>query len=124
MDLTIICLMIVLTLLIIWSVFLYIQIAGLAAWNEEVVELLRRTFKYYYKGENIEPRAVNWGIDLVWNPDNEDISNKNGFINIWYGSDSGFDTPIKDVVEADELAGKIIETVEKHLHDRDVGGEK
>ena len=100
---------------------MYSLIANLYEYHQEMVELLSRTLKQYYKTENIEPVAVNNGIDLVWNPNNEDASKKRGFISIWYGENANVDSPLKNVKDADILSEKIIGVVEKHLQDRDLG---
>lgn len=101
--------------------YMYSMILSLYEYHQEVVELLSRTLKQYYKTENIEPVAVNNGIDLVWNPNNEDTSNKRGFISIWYGENANVDSPLKNVRDADILSEKVIGVVEKHLQDRDLG---
>lgn len=101
--------------------YMYSLIANLYEYHQEMVELLSRTLKQYYKTENIEPVAVNNGIDLVWNPNNEDASNKRGFISIWYGENANVDSPLKNVKDADILSEKVIGVVEKHLQDRDLG---
>lgn len=86
-----------------------------------IANLLERTFEHYYTSHRIKPQGINWGIDLIWNPNNEDTESKRGFITIWYGEDSGVDTPINDVVEADILGQKIIGVVDKHLQDKELG---
>lgn len=111
---------IILVFFIAFSIWLFLQIQYLYQWNEQLVELLQRTFKTYYKSELIEPVSVNWGIDLVWNPDNDEDSDKKGFITIWYGDGCNVDTPIRDVTDADVLGAKIIEVTEKHIQDRDL----
>ncbi len=97
----------------------------LASLNEYVIGmayLLERTLENYYKSEKIKPQAIGWGIDLIWNPnDEENLEDKKGFITIYYGKDSGIDTPIEDVVEADILSQKIIEVTDKHLQDKEMG---
>lgn len=87
----------------------------------EMSDLIARTFKQYYRTENIEPRMVNGGYDLVWNPDNEDLDKKekHGFITIWT-ADSHVDSPIIDLKDADILGTKIIEVTEKHIQDREL----
>jgi len=104
--------------------YMYSMILSLYEYHQEVVELLSRTLKQYYKTENIEPVAVNNGIDLVWNPNNEDSSKKRGFISIWYGENANVDTPLKNVKDADILSEKVIGVVEKHLQDRDLGDQE
>lgn len=104
--------------------YMYSMILNLYEYHQEVVELLSRTLKQYYKTENIEPVAVNNGIDLVWNPNNEDSSKKRGFISIWYGENANVDTPLKNVKDADILSEKVIGVVEKHLQDRDLGDQE
>ena len=87
----------------------------------ELTDLITRTFQQYYKTENIQPVMVNNGIDLIWNPDNEDVNKKRGFITIWTQDDNE-DSPIINMKDADILGGKIIDVVEKHIQDRDIGG--
>lgn len=100
----------------------YRYLSSLDEYVTSIAFMLQRTFEYYYKSENIKPMGINWGIDLIWNPNSdEDDEFKKGFITIYYGEDSGIDTPIEDVVECDILSQKIIETVEKHLHDKEMG---
>jgi len=101
---------------------LYRYLSSIDVYIGNMALLLERTFKQYYKTENIKPQGVNWGIDLIWNPnDNEESKEKKGFITIYYGEDSGIDSPIDDVAEADILGQKIIGVVEKHLHDKELG---
>jgi len=106
------------------SIWAFIQIGSLATWSEQVVNLLSRTFKEYYKSEDIQPVAVNWGIDLIWKPTEGEGDQKRGFITVFYGEDSGIDTPLKDVNEADELSSLFIPVIEKYLHDKALKGER
>lgn len=115
---------------VIIGIFVVIFVAILMLWRYLVsldqyvvgmAALLERTFEYYYESENIKPQTINWGIDLVWNPDNEETTNKKGFVTIYYGEDSGVDSPIDDVVEADILSQKIIKVIDKHIHDKKIG---
>jgi hypothetical protein len=101
-------------------IFMYLQIRALDEFVIELTDLISRTFKQYYKTENIEPQLINNGIDLVWNPNNEDISSKKGFVTVWFG-DANVDTPLIDAKDADILCGEIIGVIEKHLQDRDLG---
>ena len=96
-------------------------LASLDEFTVGIANLLERTFEYYYKSENIKPQGINWGIDLIWNPTDEVDVNKKGFVTIYYGEDSGIDTPIEDVIEADVLSQKIIEVIDKHIHDKELG---
>lgn len=87
----------------------------------ELSALITRTFREYYKGEDIEPVVVNNGIDLVWTGDvegtfNED--NRRGFITVMT-HDGNVNSPIKNHKEADILAGKIINVVYEFVKDRE-----
>lgn len=106
-----------------YAVYMFFWVNSLSIYLTTQMDLLSRTFEYYYKTENIEPRSINWGIDLVWNPNNEDITGKKGFITVYYGADSGVDTPFDDITEADVVSGEIIKVVDKHLHDKKLRGD-
>ena len=118
MDLYIIIIALAVALIVVYAIYMFFWVNNISMYLENQMDLLVRTFEYYYQSENIEPRSVNWGIDLVWNPDNEDITSKHGFITVYYGNDSGIDTPIDDITEADIISGEIIKVVDKHLHDK------
>lgn len=100
---------------------IYRYLVSLDEYAVGMAKLLERTFEYYYKSENIKPQSINWGIDLVWNPDDKEDELKRGFITIYYGEDSGVDSPIEDLIEADIVSQKIIEVVDKHIHDKKLG---
>ena len=97
-------------------VFTYSAVTQTYDFSMELAELLSRTLKQYYQTENIEPQLINNGIDLIWNPDNEDTSTKRGFITV-LTQDANIDSPIKDVKEADILCEKLLPVVEKHIQD-------
>ena len=99
--------------------FVFGQLNAINEFLMETTDLLQRTFTQYYKTENIEPRLVNGGYDLVWNPNNENIDSKNGFITIWT-SESHVDSPILDIKDADILGSEVIKVVEKHIQDREL----
>ena len=62
--------------------FTYSAVTQAYDFSKELADLLSRTLKQYYQTENIEPQLINNGIDLVWNPNNEDTSAKRGFITV------------------------------------------
>lgn len=99
------------------SFYLYNLIATQNHYMGEVSALISRTFREYYKGEDIEPVIINNGIDLVWKGDvegsfNED--NKQGFITIMT-NDGNINSPIRDLKEADIISGKIIHVVYEYI---------
>lgn len=121
MDLILVFFICILLLLIGLIFFLYIKIKSIEEFSNGVVDILARTLDYYYDTKEMQPCMVNNGIDIVYNPEKtEDVSNKKGFITIWFEG-ANCDTPIKDVKEADILSEKIIKVVEKHLKERDLG---
>lgn len=107
--------------MIIGFVYLYGLISALYVFLEETKLLVARTFKEYYKGEDIEPVMINNGVDLIWKGDvdgmfNED--NKLGFITI-FTNDGDINSPIRDYKEADIIAGKIASLVYEYIQDRE-----
>ena len=96
--------------------FTYSAVTQAYDFSTELADLLSRTLKQYYQTENIEPQLINNGIDLVWNPNNEDTSAKRGFITV-LTQDANIDSPIKDVKEADILCEKLLPVVDKHIQD-------
>lgn len=100
---------------------IYRYLVSLDEFTSGIAYLLARTFEHYYTSHKIKPQAVNWGIDLIWNPNGDDTESKRGFVTIWYGEDSGVDTPIEDAVEADILGQKFIEVIDKHIQDKEIG---
>ena len=119
MNLIYIVLIVMFFLMVLGFLYLLAQISATNQFLAEMTDLVSRTFKQYYRTENIEPQVINNGYDLVWNPDNEDITNKPGFITIWT-ADSTIDSPIVDMKDADILGCKLIEVVEKHIQDREL----
>lgn len=88
----------------------------------ELAGLVTRTFREYYKGEDIEPVVINNGIDLVWTGDVEGSYNENntqGFITIMT-NEGNVNSPIKNTKEADILAGKIMNVVYDYIQDREL----
>ena len=88
----------------------------------ELAGLVTRTFREYYKGEDIEPVVINNGIDLIWKGDVEGSYNENnvqGFITIMT-NEGNVNSPIKDTKEADILAGKIMNVVYDYIQDREL----
>ena len=99
------------------SFYLYGLIATQNQFVSEISSLVSRTFREYYKGEDIEPVVINNGIDLVWKGGvegsfNED--NKQGFITIMT-NDGNINSPIRDLKEADIIGGKIIHMVYEYI---------
>ena len=108
-------------LLIIFSVYFYNAIQMLGAFSLELSDLVSRTFREYYKNEDIEPVVINNGIDIVWKGDvkgtrNED--NKMGFITV-FTNDGNINSPLNTHKEADIVAGKIIHVVNEFVKERD-----
>ena len=101
--------------------YLYNLILGSYTFLREIEGLITRTFREYYKGEDIEPVIINNGIDLIWKGEvegsfNED--NKLGFITI-FTNDGDINSPIRDHKEADIIAGKISNVVYEYIKDRE-----
>lgn len=110
-----------LILLIIVSLYFYNAISMLGTFSLELSDLVSRTFREYYKNENVEPVVVNNGVDIVWKGDVQglrDEENQQGFITI-LTSDSNVNSPINTYKEADILAGKIIYIVNEFVKERD-----
>ena len=89
--------------------------------TNSLAALVERTFREYYKGEDIDIEVIGNGIDLVWKGEvsgffNED--NKNGFCTI-YTADSGINSPINNLEEADILACKIATVIYDYVKERD-----
>lgn len=123
MEMLIYVILAVVIILVFGIFIIYRYLVSLDVYVTSVAQLLARTFEHYYNSENIKSQGINWGIELVWNPENnsEEQETKKGFIVIYYGKDSGIDTPIEDVVEADILSEKIIEVANKHIQDKEIG---
>ena len=115
MDIMIIVLVIADVFLFGMILFTYSAVTQAYDFSSELADLLARTLKQYYQTENIEPQLINNGIDLIWNPNNEDISTKRGFITVL--TQDAIDSPIKDVKEADILCEKLLPVIEKHIQD-------
>ena len=100
--------------------YLYFAIATTNQFVFELSDLVSRTFREYYKGENIEPVMVNNGVDLIWNESSDPVKeNARGFITI-LTEDANVDSPIKDYKEADIIAGKISKVVNDYIQDREI----
>lgn len=123
MEMLIYVILAIVIILLLAILIIYRYLISLDAYVTGVSQLLARTFEHYYNSENIKPQGINWGIELIWKPENndEEQETKKGFIVIYYGEDSGIDTPIEDVVEADILSQKIIEVANKHIQDKEIG---
>ena len=101
--------------------YIYSVIQDNYAYTDRLTRLVTRTFREYYKGEDIEPEVLGNSIDLVWKGEvsgffNEE--NKTGFITI-FTKDSGINSPINDIEEADILAKKITDVVYEYIKDRE-----
>lgn len=101
--------------------YLYSLISANYAFLREIESLITRTFREYYKGEDIEPVIINNGIDLIWKGEvegsfNED--NHRGFITI-FTNGGDINSPIRDRKEVDIIAGKISNVVYEYIKDRE-----
>ena len=101
--------------------YMYLYVSQMNVFISELSKLVSRTFREYYKGEDIEPVVINNGVDLIWKGDvpgsfNED--NKKGFITIMT-NDGNINSPIIDLKEADIIAGKISNVVYDYVKDRE-----
>lgn len=108
-------------ILFIMVLYLFNVVQQNALFTLSLSELVSRTFREYYKGEDIEPRLINNGVDLVWKGEVEGGSqedNPNGFIAI-YTKDSGINSPINSIDDADILAGKISHVVYEYIKDKE-----
>ena len=87
---------------------------------QELFNLVSRTFREYYKGEDMEPVVINNGIDIVWKGDVNGLHKDNelGFITIM-SNESNVNSPIKDSKEADIIAGKVIHIVNEYIRDKE-----
>ena len=105
---------------IIGTVYLYINLSSLNFLLRELFSLVSRTFREYYKGEDMEPVLINGGIDIVWRGDVDGMRNENelGFITI-YTNEGNINSPIKNQNEADIIAGKIIRMVYEYIKDKE-----
>ena len=101
---------------VIGTVYLYINLSSLNFLLRELFSLVSRTFREYYKGEDMEPVLINGGIDIVWRGDVDGMRNENelGFITI-YTNEGNINSPIKNQNEADIIAGKIIRMVYEYI---------
>lgn len=101
-------------------IYLYSYCASQSLAFQELFALVSRTFREYYKGEDMEPVLINNGIDIVWNGDVEGIKkdNKFGFITIM-SNEGSINSPIRDSKEADIIAGKVIHLVYEYIKDRE-----
>ena len=103
------------------SIYTYVCLGKVNYFISELSKMVSRTFREYYKGEDIEPMVINNGIDLVWKGDVEgsfNENNKQGFITVMT-NEGNINSPINDVKEADVIAGKISHLVYEYIKDRD-----
>lgn len=101
--------------------YLYMALSSQQYFIAELSALVSRTFREFYKGEDIEPVVVNNSVDLVWKGEVQGIFNedyKQGFITI-LTNDSIANSPINDLKEADIIAGKIAHVVYEYIKERD-----
>ena len=112
-----------LVVFIVGFMYLYNGITSIQMFTMELTSLVTRTFREYYKGEDMEPVVINNGIDIVWKNGNSKFFNEDseqGFITIMIdGGVNGVNSPIQDVKEADILAGKIIKMINDFLGDKE-----
>lgn len=113
----------IVTIMIVFSaLFLYLYLCLLSTnqYIEEISKLLKRSFREYYKGQNIEPILINNGIDLKWTGEVEGLKEENelGFITI-YTNDANLNSPINSIEEADLISGKIIRVIDEYIKDRE-----
>ena len=110
-------------ILLIMVLYLFNLIQQNISFMVSLSDLVQRTFREYYKGQDIDVQVIGNGIDLVWKGDVKGLRNEennNGFITI-YTSDSGVNSPINDIEEADALACKLTTIVYDYIKER---GEK
>lgn len=102
------------------TIYFYNAIQMLTVFSLELSNLVSRTFKEYYKNENIEPVLINNGIDVVWRGEVEGmrLDNEMGFITI-LTNDANVNSPIHSQKEADIVAGKIIYIINEFVRERD-----
>ena len=109
--------------IIIWIItiiFFYIENKRIWGFNYGMASLLKRTFDEYYKGDHIKLVGTNWGIDFIYDPNNEGDEKAKAFATLFYGKDSGINTPIEDVVEADKVASEIVRVIEKYIQQKEL----
>ena len=102
------------------SFYLYLCLLSTNQYIEEISKLLKRSFREYYKGKDIEPVVINNGIDLKWTGEVEGLKEDNelGFITI-YTNDATLNSPLNSIQEADIVSEKVIRVVEEYIKDRE-----
>lgn len=108
-------------ILLVLVLYLYNVVQQNANFTFSLMQLVQRTFREYYKGQDIEPKIIGNAIDLKWKGDVQgtfDEENNNGFIVI-YTNDSGINSPINSIEEANIIAGKITHVVYEYIKERD-----
>ena len=100
--------------------YLYLCLLSTNQYIEEISKLLKRSFREYYKGKDIEPVMINNGIDLKWTGEVEGLKEDNelGFITI-YTNDANLNSPLNSIQEADMVSEKVIRVVEEYIKDRE-----
>ena len=114
----------IVTIMIVFSalfLYLYLFLLSTNQYIEEISKLLKRSFREYYKGQNIEPVLINNGIDLKWTGEVEGLKEDNelGFITI-YTNDANLNSPINSIEEADLISGKIIRVIDEYIKDKEL----
>lgn len=101
-------------------IYLYLFLSSQSAILRELFALVSRTFREYYKGEDMEPVVINNGIDIIWKGDVDGFRHDNelGFITI-SSNEGNINSPIRDAKEADIIAGKIIHIVYEYIKERE-----
>lgn len=107
---------ILIIIMIISIVKLYFNMTKMNFFVYELSNLVTRTFREYYKGENMEPVVTGRGIEILWKEDGEDCFSEDGFISIYVdGTSNNIKSPIKDHKDADIIAGKIINIINDYV---------
>ncbi len=119
-DLIILGIGIISLLSLIGVIYLYSFCSSQNLLLQELFALVSRTFREYYKGEDMEPVLINGGIDIVWRGDVKGIRKESevGFITI-FTNEGTVNSPIQDQKEADIIAGKIIRMVYDYIKDKE-----
>ena len=118
--LTVIVIVAIMIVFSVISFYLYLCLLSTNQYIEEISKLLKRSFREYYKGKDIEPIVINNGIDLKWTGEVEGLKEDNelGFITI-YTNDATLNSPLNSIQEADVVSEKVIRVVEEYIKDRE-----
>ena len=116
MEEIILAILIILFVIIFGAIFrVFTMLAQTNAFVYELSNLVSRTFREYYKGENMEPIVTGQGIDILWKEDGESEFGNQGFISICVSDTTNVSSPIKDHKDADIIAGKIINIINDYI---------